>query len=176
MNIRTAIIALLSAFIFIPSAFAKDYNIMSYGAKKSTRRLNTKAIQQAIDDCHKNRGGRVIIPKGKFLTGAIVLKSDVTLHLEEGAVLLGSKNPADYVITERKAGVMISSQLILAGHANNIGITGKGSIDGQGMIHRPSLQRPGYHATDAHPIRYLQGGDNQWRDHAQRSRVDATLL
>ncbi len=132
MNIRTTIIALLSVFVFIPSAFAKDYNILSYGAKKSTRRLNTKAIQQAIDDCHKNRGGRVIIPKGKFLTGAIVLKSDVTLHLEEGAVLLGSKNPADYVITERQAGVMISSQLILAGHANNIGITGKGTIDGQG--------------------------------------------
>ena len=132
MNIRATIIALLSVFFFIPSAFAKDYNILSYGAKKSTKRLNTKAIQQAIDDCHKNRGGRVIIPKGKFLTGAIVLKSDVTLHLEEGAVLLGSKNPADYVITERKAGVMISSQLILAGHANNIGITGKGTIDGQG--------------------------------------------
>ena len=132
MHLRSTIIAICSLLLLSIPLSAKDYYITQYGAKKSTKRLNTKAIQQAIDVCHKNGGGRVVVPRGKFLTGAIVLKSNVTLHLEKGAVLLGSKDPADYVITERQKGVMISSQLILAGYANNIGITGSGTIDGQG--------------------------------------------
>ncbi|MBO4659556.1 MAG: right-handed parallel beta-helix repeat-containing protein [Prevotella sp.] len=132
MYIRTTIIALLSAFFLVLPVSAKDYYITDYGARKSTKKVNTQAIQKAIDECHKNRGGRVVVPRGKFLTGAIVLKSNVTLHLEEGAVLLGSKNPADYVITARQKGVMITAQLIFAAHANNIGITGNGTIDGQG--------------------------------------------
>ena len=111
---------------------AKDVTITQYGAKTGTKKVCTSAIQKAIDACSKSGGGRVIVPKGKFLTGAIELKSGVTLHLEEGATLLGSKNPVDYMFTERRPGVIISTQLIYAIHSKNIGISGSGTIDGQG--------------------------------------------
>ena len=75
---------------------AARYNIESYGAKPDAKTLNTNAIQQAIDACEP--GGMVIIPKGVFKSGAIYLKSNMTLYLEEGAVLLGSENPDDYPV------------------------------------------------------------------------------
>ena len=60
------------------------FNILNYGAKGDGITLNTVAIQSAIDACYKNGGGRVTIPAGKFLTGTIVLKTNVELHLEAG--------------------------------------------------------------------------------------------
>ena len=113
---------------------AKDVVITEYGAKTGAKVLCTQIIQKAIDQTSKNGGGKVIIPKGKYYSGAIVLKNNVTLHLERGASLIGSSNPADYVLGEGRPGVYISSQLILAGHAKNIGITGNGTIDGQGSF------------------------------------------
>lgn len=134
MRTRFSIMALVAALFLVLPSQAKDINITTYGAKKSTKRVCTEAIQRAIDDCHKSGGGRVIVPQGKFTTGAIVLKSGVTLHLEEGATLLGSKKPADYVLNKKKAGVTYTSQLIFAYGAKNIGISGKGTIDGQGKV------------------------------------------
>lgn len=58
--------------------------------------LNTDAIQRLIDRASAEGGGRVIVPEGTFLTGGLQLKSNVDLHLEKGAVLLGSTNSADY--------------------------------------------------------------------------------
>src|ERR1041385_5431721 len=63
------------------------YNISNYGAKADGITLNTKRINAAIDDCNKKGGGSVIIPKGLWLTGPIVLKSNVNLHLAKNAVL-----------------------------------------------------------------------------------------
>lgn len=74
----------------------------------------------------------MVVPKGKFVTGAIVLKSGVTLHVEQGAKLLGSTNPVHYVLSKGRPGVAVTSQLIFAANAVNIGITGSGTIDGQG--------------------------------------------
>jgi len=105
---------------------AKDYNILAYGAKADGKTMNTTAIQSAIDAANKNGGGRVIIPAGIFLTGSIILKSNVELHLEEKAVLLGSTNRDHYLKFNRWL------SLILADNQNNISITGKGKIDGQG--------------------------------------------
>ena len=80
--------------------------------------------------------GRVVVPKGRFLTGSIVLKSGVELHLLKDAVLLGSLNPDDYSSLKRwKA-------LVLSDHQSNISITGNGEIDGQGRklaLHIDSL-------------------------------------
>ena len=66
----------------IASVWAKDYNIVSYGAKNDTTVLSTKALQQAIDECSKAGGGRVVVPTGNYKTGSIVLRSNVHLHLE----------------------------------------------------------------------------------------------
>lgn len=106
--------------------YAYEYNISSFGAKNDGITINTPAIQKAIDNCHKGGGGRVVIPPGEFVTGTIILKSGVNLHLEQGARLLGSFDTADYWIDGRKHG------LIYAYQAESISISGEGEIDGRG--------------------------------------------
>ena len=71
------------------------YNIIDFGAKADGR-LCTKKIQKAIDTCFLAGGGEVVVPSGRFLVGGIRLRSNVTLHLLEGATLAGSTNPEDY--------------------------------------------------------------------------------
>lgn len=71
------------------------YNILDYGAKTDGN-LYTVQIQKAIDDCFLNGGGEVVIPTGRFLTGGLRLRSGVTLHLLENAILKGSTDPEDY--------------------------------------------------------------------------------
>jgi polygalacturonase len=105
---------------------AKDYNILSYGAVADGTTMNTVAIQSAIDQAYVEGGGRVVVPAGRFLSGSVVLKSNVELHLEKKAVLLGSTNTEDYIRLHRW------KSLVLADSADNISITGKGTLDGQG--------------------------------------------
>lgn len=104
---------------------AKDYNASLFGIKSDGTSMNTKSIQYAIDHISENGGGRLVFYVGRYLTGTISLKSNVTLHLEEGAILLGSTNPLDY----DKQGW---TSLVYAKGQKNIGITGKGVIDGRG--------------------------------------------
>ncbi|WP_281299318.1 glycoside hydrolase family 28 protein [Flavobacterium limnophilum] len=118
----------------------KEFLITNYGAKADGKTVNTIAIQKAIDAAFKNKGGQVIFPKGRFLSGSIVMKSNVGLYFEEEAVLLGSTNPKDYsnmAFVGRpispKADDNSQMALILANKANNIAIKGKGTIDGQGL-------------------------------------------
>lgn len=123
-------LALVISFLLINQSIllAQDYNIRDFGAVPDAQTMNTSAIQSAIDAANKKGGGRVIIPEGKFLTGSIILKSNVELHLAQNAVLLGSTNPDDY----RQLNRWIA--LLLADGQNHISITGKGSIDGQGRL------------------------------------------
>ncbi|MDP4679487.1 MAG: hypothetical protein NWS46_03870, partial [Cyclobacteriaceae bacterium] len=71
-------------------AQSKIYDITKYGAKSNIESLQTEYIQAAIDAASKKGGGKVIIPKGSFVSGSIILKSNIELHMEEGAILLGS--------------------------------------------------------------------------------------
>lgn len=120
---------LFPAFLFFINTFllsAQDYNILDYGAVPDGKTMNTTAIQSAIDMAAKKGKGRVVIPEGIFLTGSIILKSGVELHLQKNAVLQGSINPDDYSKLNRwKAVIMADGQ-------SNISITGIGQIDGQG--------------------------------------------
>ena len=96
-------------------------------------------IQALIDKISANGGGRITFPKGEYHTGQLELKSGVELHLEEGAVILGSTSPYDYnkVETKQSAGDERKDKsqlgLIIANNAHNIAITGSGTIDGQGL-------------------------------------------
>ncbi len=72
-----------------------DFIITEYGARQCDR-LQTEMIQAALDACFLAGGGRVIVPKGVFYTGGLRLRSNTTLYLEAGAILRGSRNPADY--------------------------------------------------------------------------------
>ncbi|MBN9297459.1 MAG: glycoside hydrolase family 28 protein [Filimonas sp.] len=139
---RIAILVLSS--ISISAAFAGSINIMSYGAKADGKTVNTKAIQKAIDACTQT-SGTVIIPEGRFVTGTLYLKNNVTLLLEKGAVLLGSTNPGDYtpntprtvkcVSTHSRNGKSkFNAALLYAEDQDNISIMGEGTIDGQGDV------------------------------------------
>lgn len=123
-------------FLFILGhAKAVDFEITKYGAIGDGTTLNSQAIQKAIDACHKNGGGRVIIPAGKFLSGTIAMKDNVTLYLQKDAVLLGSIDLKDYQNLDpftEGLGIDVGWALLVAVDAKNIGIEGEGTIDGQG--------------------------------------------
>lgn len=117
------------------------YNIIDFGAKEGV--LCTKYIQQAIDLCDK--GGTVLIPKGRFLSGAIFLKSDMTLKFEEGAYLIANPNLEDFPIMgysfEGREQICYAS-LINTDSAphRNITIEGNGTIDAGGsFLYRAEL-------------------------------------
>ncbi len=118
------LVTLVICFHFLQSS-AKDYPASLFGIYSDGVTLNTRSIQFAIDYIHQQGGGRLVFDVGRFLTGSIHLKSNVTLHLLEGAVLLGVLNPLDY---DRNG----FTALILCQDQQNIGITGKGVVDGQG--------------------------------------------
>jgi hypothetical protein len=140
MNIKTKMLNKIVFLLFIIgfgiSANAKEYNILDFGAVADTSILSTKAIQQAIDECSKS-GGKVIVPAGNFKTGTIYLKNNVTLHLENGATIYGSKHLSDYpennpdFVFYRKG--ILKRALFYAMKCTNIAIEGEGIIDGQGI-------------------------------------------
>src|SRR5262245_14211668 len=76
---------------------ARDVNVTAHGAMGDGATDCTTAIRGAIEACHAAGGGRVVVPAGRFLTGAIRLRSNVNLHLLEGATLAFSTDPASYL-------------------------------------------------------------------------------
>ena len=76
-----------------------SFNILDYGAKGDGSTLNTKSNQSAVNACAKGGVGIIYFPVGKYLSGTLFLKSYITLNLDEGAVLVGSKNLNDYPVT-----------------------------------------------------------------------------
>ncbi|QNI37339.1 glycoside hydrolase family 28 protein [Edaphobacter albus] len=131
MNHRSLLLSFaLLAIASLPVA-AKVCNARSYGAKADGVTKDTQAIQAAIDDCAKAGGGTVKLSGGTFLSAPIVLKSNVALDLDKGTTLLGSPNHADYPAkTEFRAPG--TQSLVSATNAENIAITGSGTIDGNG--------------------------------------------
>lgn len=142
---------LISCFIFlifmlsyfIGTANETHYNICDFGAIGDGQHLCTNAFNKAITKCYEGGGGTVIVPKGKYRSGTIVLKSNVNLHLEMGATISASINHSDF--PRQKQPVYRSQKdpggwyaLIYAEGANNIAITGYGTIDGNGAKQSPA--------------------------------------
>ncbi len=117
-----------------PEFQARDFRITAHGARGDGKTDNTLAIQKAIAACAKAGGGRVVVPRGVFLTGAVQLKSKVNLHLESGATLKFIPDPAKYlpVVFTRFEGTecMSYSPLIYAFEQEDIAVTGEGILDG----------------------------------------------
>lgn len=112
-----------------------QWNVTDYGAVGDSLTVNTQAIQRAINVCSAAGGGEVVIADGVFVSGTILLKNDVTLRVSEGATLLGSDNPNDYRSIDPfvdATGQLRGKCLVGALDAENIGITGSGTIDGRG--------------------------------------------
>jgi len=125
--------------LFTFSVWGRDYNIVIQGkAVADGKTLNTTVIQQAIDKLSKKGGGRILFPKGTYLTGSLQLKTGVELYFEKEAILLGSTNPDDYYYSNESKDTNIKNEvsrlaLIVAYKAKNIALSGEGSIDGQGL-------------------------------------------
>jgi polygalacturonase len=111
------------------------YNIRDYGAAGDGVTLDMHAIQAALDACADTGGGTILVPPGTYLTGTLIFYSDITFHLEDGAVILGSSEPSDYPVNQyRWEGVEQPTHAPLFSGQNlkNITITGRGTIDGNG--------------------------------------------
>src|SRR6185437_8942548 len=129
--IAVAAAGLMVGTVIPAMAAGKVCDARTYGAKADGTTKDTQAIQNAIDDCAKAGGGTVKLSGGTFLSGPIVLKSNITLDIAKGTTLLGSPDHADYPAkTEFRAPG--TQSLVSATNAQNIAITGGGTIDGNG--------------------------------------------
>jgi polygalacturonase len=132
------------------------FDIRNYGASCADGVINTRAIQSAVNACHQAGGGVVYCPPGLLLTGTVWLKSHVTLYVEAGCTLLGSPRRDDYeeslpfpeseVCAEEKTS---AAHLLIAYRAENVTISGRGVIDGNGPAFLPHLT-----STAAYPSGY----------------------
>ena len=114
----------------------RDFNVTSFGAVGDGATDCSSAFRQAIEKCNAKGGGRVVVPKGMYLVGAIHLKSNVNLYVSREATIRFSTDPNKYlpVVFTRWEGVecMNYSALIYAFEQENIAVTGEGILDGQG--------------------------------------------
>jgi len=146
MRIRATvsiIVIVVLAFSFAQAAPAQSttcalaHNVKAYGAIGDGTTKDTQALQKAIDAAEQAGGGTVYFPPGTFLSGTLFLKSNVTLRLEAGAILLGSPDIADY--PPHKLGIRSFTEtyaihsLLFAENRHHIAIEGRGIIDGNGQ-------------------------------------------
>jgi polygalacturonase len=126
--------------VILQPVFKKDtFNILKYGAIADGVTLNTKSINAAIEACYKKGGGVVVVPAGLWLTGPVVLKSNVNLHLKKNALLQFTGDKSQYPLVKGNwEGLpqMRNQSPISATNETNIGITGFGIIDGNGQAWR----------------------------------------
>lgn len=136
INIIKALIFILVTSVGLTAKAQSYYNVIKYGAKNDSSKLATTAIKNAIEEASKAGGGTVYFPAGKYLTGAIHLKSNITILIDAGAELHFSDNFDDYLpmVKSRYEGVDVTSfsPLFYAYKAENISIIGRGIIDGHG--------------------------------------------
>ncbi|WP_455585597.1 glycoside hydrolase family 28 protein [Bacteroides sp.] len=134
-QLRAILFSTLCLCALIP-LHAERVDMSKAGAKADGKTLNTVLINHTVDRLNKGGGGTLFFPAGTYLTGAIHLKSNITLELEAGATLLFSDRFDDYLpfVEVRHEGVVMKSfsPLIYAVDAENITIKGEGTLDGQG--------------------------------------------
>ena len=139
ISIKVILLLFFCLFIGDNVSYAIILNTTKLNVANDGTTLCTLQLQRAIDRVCNNGGGRLDVTPGKYLTGSIMLKSGVELHLMNGAVILGSTNPKDYYSINTKPTADRRNDnsniaLVMADNAENISITGNGTIDGQGLM------------------------------------------
>jgi polygalacturonase len=133
---KSKLLALLVGALPLCAAAAQaSFNVLDYGAIPDGRTKDTAAIAKAIAACAAAHGGTVVFPAGRYLSGSISLESNITLQLEAGCELLYSADPADSPIVQSRwesTNAFIHAPLIYANGKENIAITGRGTLNGQG--------------------------------------------
>jgi polygalacturonase len=127
---------MLGVLAALDGAGAQPLDVTKSGVVGDGVTLNTSAIQQVIDTCSAQGGGTLAFPAGRYITGTIQLKDNVTLHLDGDAVLLGSTNADDYRNVDPFVagdGIPLGYALIVADGAKHVSVEGTGTIDGQGQ-------------------------------------------
>lgn len=149
-NIKEKILLIVLISMIITSVNAQ-YDVKKSGATGDGKTLDTKSIQSAIDKAYANGGGVVEIGPGTYLIGTLILKDNVELHLQAGALLLGSPEFKDYTeiihkFESRTNGLYAKYFMVFAEGAKNISITGQGIMHGNGLKNfqkgNPQNQRP----------------------------------
>ena len=132
-----------------PEFPARDFVITDYGTKPGDGTKVTDAIRKAIAACHDAGGGRVVIPAGEWLTGAVHLKSNVNLHLAKEAVLLFTDDPQDYLPAVQSSWegweCFNYSPLVYAFECGNVAITGEGRLEAKMGTWKEWSARPPAH-------------------------------
>jgi len=123
------------------------FNVREFGARGDGQTLDTIALQKAVDACAASGGGTVHFPPGRYLSGTLFLKSRITIHLESGATLLGSRRLEDYTPTipaiRSYTDTYTERSLIYAEQLEHVTLEGRGEIDGQGASFKgPYKVRP----------------------------------
>ena len=147
------------------SSLRSIYDARAFGAAGDGKTVDTKAIQSAVDAAAEAGGGTVCLHGGVFLSGTICLRSNVTLHIEAGAILRGSRNIEDYPDHTPQIIYLyrprFTKSLLYAERAENIALTGRGTIDGQGE-HFPA--RPGDDKGRPYILRFSECQNVRVRD------------
>lgn len=113
------------------------FYVTDFGAIGDGQTLNTRAIQRAVDTCAARGGGVVYVPPGKYVTGPIMLKSNINFHISQGATLLGDTVIADYPgVHGRWEGIdrTVYASMFTGHDLENVSITGRGTLDGRGEV------------------------------------------
>jgi lysophospholipase L1-like esterase len=149
--------------------------ITGFGAIKGDKERTSVAIEKAIDKANAMGGGVVVIPEGEWLTKSIHFKSNVNLHLNKGAVLLFSGDPADYLPAVRSSWEGLEcynySPLIYALECTNVAITGEGEIKAQMNVWEKWFARPSAHMES---IKRLYNWAWNYKPVAERQMVNDT--
>ncbi len=137
MNRNKLFAGVIGLLFFATGLSAKDYQAVMFGIKSDGVTLNTRSIQRAVDYISEQGGGRLIFYVGRYLTGSVELKSNVTIRVTEGAVLVAAPSVYDLKGTDG------CNALFYAVKQKNIGIGGKGIIDGCNVAVRASIEMVG---------------------------------
>lgn len=142
--------------IYAPHFKRDTFNIVNYGAVADGMTLNSAAINKAIEECAKQGGGTVLIPNGSYVTGPIIMKSNINLHLAKGALVIFSSDFNQYpLVTSSFEGVDAArcQSPVVAENLENIAITGPGIMNGNGYYWRP--------------VKKEKLTESQWKNHQQ---------
>ena len=115
-------------------------SLKDFGADPTGVKLCTEAFEKAIDQLYKMGGGHLVVPAGVWLTGPVVLRSNIDLHLEAGAVIQFAADESLYPLINTSFEGLDTRRCqspLSANGATNIAITGQGAIDGSGQYWRP---------------------------------------